>query len=458
MPVVDSQMRLRRGHAEHRIRAAFPRAQRLKEVQPLGGDGQHVTLLRFVTPDLHRRHTGVVVRHVAQLENPAPFRAVDDFWYGIGQAARAHVVNGENGIGLPQRHAAVDDFLGATLHLRVAALHRGEIEVRVGAAGRHARRRAAAQPDQHGGSAQDDNRGARRQFGLVDVRFADIAQPAGEHDRLVVAAPLAVGTLLLERAKVAGEVGTAELVVKSRRAERTLHHDLQSRGDAIGLAVIPFPRLFEIGNPQMRDRESAQAGLGFRAASGGALVANFAAGTGGRAGEGGNRGRVVVGLHLHQDVNVFPMVAVLTVVRVGEEASGAEPAHHRCVVAIGGQHIVGMAFVGVADHGEQRTLLRYAVHDPVRVEDLVPTVFGVRLREHHQFHVGGIALQPGKAVQQVVDLVCRQGQTQCAVRRRQGLPPVAEHVHRGHGRRVGVREQNGRMVAWLQHGLGHSVV
>ena len=48
---------------------------------------------------------------------------------------------------------------------------------------------------------------------LVRVVGADVADAAGDHDRLVIAAHLA-GDLLLERAEIAGEVRPAELVVE----------------------------------------------------------------------------------------------------------------------------------------------------------------------------------------------------------------------------------------------------
>lgn len=61
--------------------------------------------------------------------------------------------------------------------------------------------RAAAQPNQHRRPAQHDNGRSRRQLGLVNVQFADVAQSARDHDRLVIAAPLTIRAILLERAR-----------------------------------------------------------------------------------------------------------------------------------------------------------------------------------------------------------------------------------------------------------------
>jgi hypothetical protein len=55
----------------------------------------------------------------------------------------------------------------------------------------------------------------------------------------------------------------------------------------------------------------------------------------------------------------------------------------------------------VTDHREQAPFLRDAVDHPIRVEDLVPAVLGVRLREHHQFDVGRIAAEAAEIVREV---------------------------------------------------------
>ena len=52
---------------------------------------------------------------------------------------------------------------------------------------------------------------------------------------------------------------------------------------------------------------------------------------------------------------------------------------------------------------------------PRGVEDLVPAVLGVGLREHHQLDVGRIAAEFGVALAQVVDLVLRQRQAEARV-------------------------------------------
>jgi hypothetical protein len=60
----------------------------------------------------------------------------------------------------------------------------------------------------------------------------------------------------------------------------------------------------------------------------------------------------------------------------------------------------------IADHAEQRLVAGLAIDDPVGVENLVPAVLRVRLREHHEFDVSGIASQLAlERIDQVIDLV-----------------------------------------------------
>jgi hypothetical protein len=81
---------------------------------------------------------------------------VDQLGQRVGQAAGADVVDQQDRVVVAQRPAAVDDLLAAALHLRVAALHRGEIEVLAALAARHRRGGAAAEADQHRRAAQHD--------------------------------------------------------------------------------------------------------------------------------------------------------------------------------------------------------------------------------------------------------------------------------------------------------------
>ena len=91
-----------------------------------------------------------------------------------------------------------------------------------------------------------DEQRSVRQRALARVIGADVAEPAGDHDRLVIAAHLAVD-FLLERAKVPEEIGPPELVVERRAADRSLQHDVERGGDPLGLAEALLPRLRQSG-------------------------------------------------------------------------------------------------------------------------------------------------------------------------------------------------------------------
>ena len=69
-----------------------------------------------------------------------------------------------------------------------------------------------------------------------------------------------------------------------------------------------------------------------------------------------------------------------------------------------------------------------AVDVPAGVEHLVPAVFGIGLREHHQFRIGRVALELVVAVDQVIDFIRCQRQAQTLIGGIQGSDRVtAKH-------------------------------
>ena len=147
MRVIDPQLALFDGLSEHRVNAALAFAHLDEIIEPLIRDREHVAFLAFVAPDFHRRHTRLVVGNATQIEFGAALGVVDQFGQGVGQAAGADIVDRQDRVGLALREAAIDDFLYATLHLRVAALHRGKIETLATAAAGHRRGGAATETD-----------------------------------------------------------------------------------------------------------------------------------------------------------------------------------------------------------------------------------------------------------------------------------------------------------------------
>src|SRR5207302_3456366 len=108
LAVLDEQPAVVGGFAEHREGAAFALAHLFERRQITGRDREHIALLRLVAPDLARRHAAVFARDLAQLEAGAALRRPREFGHGIGQAARADVVDREDRIRRADLAAAVD--------------------------------------------------------------------------------------------------------------------------------------------------------------------------------------------------------------------------------------------------------------------------------------------------------------------------------------------------------------
>ena len=442
-----------RRHANGRERAALAFADRREFRQPCLRHAQHVAFLRFVAPQLHRRQRGIVAGHPAQVDHAAHAGVVQQFRDRVGQTARADVMEPQDRIVLAHRHAAVDDFLAAAFHLRVVALHAGEIQI-LGALARGDRTgRTATQADQHGRATQHDDGVAGRQRLLLHLDAVDRAQAAGQHDRLVVGAGQRLAFRQFEAAEIAQQVRPAELVVERGTAQRTVQHDVQCRRHARIQRARRLPGLGQRGNAQVRDREAGQAGLGLATPAGGAFVTDLAAGAGAGARERRDRRGVIVRFHLDAERRVDARLDPVLAAAVRTETRGRVAFQHGRVVAVGAERVLRRLRVGVLDHPEQGTVLLLAVDGPAGVEDLVPAVLGVGLREHHQLDVGRIAAQLGVACAQVVDLVLGQRQAQAHVR---GLQlrqrDTLQFAARGRG------EQGLRLLAAGEQGLRHRVV
>ena len=128
------------------------------------------------------------------------------------------------------------------------------------------------------------------------------------------------------------------------------------------------------------------------------------------------------------------------------------------IVAVRREHARRAVRMRVANHGEQRLGLRLAIHGPVRVEDFVAAVLAVRLREHHQFHVGGVALELGVRRQQVVQFVFGEREAQAAVGGFECRAAFRHDRHGGQFTRGRVAEQARRGGFVRKHGVRHAVV
>src|SRR5690606_1790125 len=108
---------------------SFARAHRSELVETFGCDHEHVALLRFVAPDLERRHAWLVGWNVSQLDATAPIAVSDRLRNGIRQTTSAHIVNEQDRVFFATPPALVDHLLCAALYFRIAALHGREIEL-----------------------------------------------------------------------------------------------------------------------------------------------------------------------------------------------------------------------------------------------------------------------------------------------------------------------------------------
>ena len=238
--VGQNELLLVRRHAHDGKRTALALTNRLERVQRLGRNRHDVAFLALVAPDFLGCQAGFFQRHGAQVKACATAGVVDQFGEGVGQTARAHVVNRQNRVVRARLPALVDDFLRTALDFGVAALHRVKVQRGGVGAGRHRAGRAAAHADTHAGAAELDQQAACGEEDFVGQVAVDHAQAACDHDGLVVAALHGVdaaGDGLLVLAEVAQQIRATKLVVERRAAQRAFDHDLQRAGDVFGFAV-----------------------------------------------------------------------------------------------------------------------------------------------------------------------------------------------------------------------------
>src|SRR5471032_3455208 len=165
----------------------------------------------------------------------------------------------------------------------------------------------------------------------------NIADTACQHNRLMITAQfravmavniLFVGTEITQQSR------TTKFVVKCRATQRAVSHDLKRSHDAVRLAEVLFPRLFETRNTQVGDREPHQTSLRFGTTSGGTFVTDFAAGAGRSSRPWRDSRRVVVSFHFHQDMRLLLMEVVQAVSGIGIKAPYLRSFHHRSVIFI----------------------------------------------------------------------------------------------------------------------------
>ena len=453
---------------DHRERTPLALAYLFKRDQILRRNRHHIPLLRFVTPRLQRTQTRLSARDRIQVKAPATAAVLDQLRKRIRQPTRAHIVDECDRIFSAALPASIDDLLRSALHLRVIALHRSKVQIRISAA-HAARSRTAAKPNQHCRSAQYNQRVAGLHRALLDMLCANIPQPAGQHDRLVIsedrALPSRIPAQLLIRAEVSAQRWPAKLIVVRRRTQRPLDHDVERRSNVRGPSIRSLPRLRCLRQIQIRHRKPAQTSLRLRSASGRTFVANLTARSRRRTRPRRDRRRMIVRLNLQQNVDVFFVICVRRISRLRKEPPTMPAADHRSIIAIGREHILARHLIRIANHLEQRSRLlhpRFALGIPDRpacIEYLVAAVFAVGLREHIQLNVGRIAPQSRKLRDKILDLIGRKRQAQLPIGGCNRRRSEAQHVDMSKLLLLSRCKQRLQLVGALEEdALGHAIM
>ena len=287
-------------------------------------------------------------------------------------------MNKAYGIVVAHLPATINHFLAATFHFRVIPLDRRKVQVLVAGSGIHGRCSAAAQTNQHGRAAEDDQLGPHRNIAFLHMVRPDITQAASDHDGLVITAYLfatGTGRHFLKGPEIPGEIGTAELIVEGSTANGTFNHDIQRRGNSFRLPVTKFPGLRVIRDVKVGYREPAEARLRLGTTPGCPFITDLTTRTGCSTSRRRYRGRMVVGFHFHQDMDIFLMIAIHTGFGLREETPPTAAGDDRRVVLISGKHALAVHLKGIANHRKQGFLLPFAVDIPGGVENLVAAMF-----------------------------------------------------------------------------------
>mmetsp|Transcript_106531 Transcript_106531/g.301278 ORF Transcript_106531/g.301278 Transcript_106531/m.301278 type:complete len:235 (-) Transcript_106531:931-1635(-) len=138
-------------------------------------------------------------------------------------------------VAVPELAAGADDAVHLLLHLRVAPLHRVEVQLAGGVAGRPRGRRAAAHADPVGGAADLDDLHAHLRLVLLPVLGVHLAEATCEEDRLDPLPALAASRAEPEGAREAANEGLTKLVAVVAGPVGALDQDVGGLGHAWGV-------------------------------------------------------------------------------------------------------------------------------------------------------------------------------------------------------------------------------
>src|SRR5690606_810757 len=199
-----------------------------ESVQVLRQNGQYVALLRFVAPDLGRRHPGLFQMDLGQFKNGAAARIVDELGKRVRKPACPDVVDSNNGVLFALLPATINDLLGTALDLGVPALNR--IKIQLGAVGTytHARGRTTTHATSHAWPAQLTQQCAGSNKVCMRQTLINRPRATGDHDGLVVA-PACTRSRLLVTKEVAQQVRALEFVIERRASQGAVNSNFERR-------------------------------------------------------------------------------------------------------------------------------------------------------------------------------------------------------------------------------------
>ena len=160
---------------------------------------------------------------------------------------------------------------------------------------------------------------------------------------------------------------------------------------------------------------------------------------------------MVVGLDLHELVELIGLEAVAVRLGVDRKDARLEAGHDRRIVLVGRKRILRTLRVGVLYHLEQRLRLLLAVDDELGAEDLVAAVLGIHLPEHHKLGVCRVATCRGEALGEILHLRLADRKADLLVR----LAALRQHIVSAAGLRLADLE---KIVDSEIDALGHLVV
>ena len=188
--VVDDEAQIAGDPPEHLAADLLALADGLEALDVLRLDEEAVALLVLGDIDLQHRHGRVADADVADLHPAAGL--LHQLLEDVGRPPGPLVVDDLDEAAVAHFVAGADDAVHLLFHLGVAALHGVEVEARLVLALQHARGGAAAEADAVGRAAHLDDEHALLRLGFLGEAAVDLADAAGEHDRLEEAPALAV--------------------------------------------------------------------------------------------------------------------------------------------------------------------------------------------------------------------------------------------------------------------------